>query len=308
MIDYATFTPKLSWKWGTFCVGMFPLSHISFYHYLRNVVLGILTSFFQLDHQIDINLYLVEAIALCRFMEVHSKLRNHAHYGNQRARDIKEFVMLPWMCDNLIKENERTMWHHEITQNHHYINDNNKMMTAWCMRVCGLNYLVVYTIVKTHDRWERNMTNKEWDLNWEHPFSWFQDIREAMTLRKLILQSLLECSWFETILMYFHAEATHAQNFRFAHKYRLGQERWNRMCWNSGPHNMCKWAAVFITLVTPDLTYDYFTKKIKISISNVQYPMIHSYWLPKRQAVFSPHPWGVHSTLCLRITWVHDPF
>ena len=39
---------------------------------LENVVLGSLESFFQLDHQMDINLYLMEATALCHSRELAS--------------------------------------------------------------------------------------------------------------------------------------------------------------------------------------------------------------------------------------------
>ena len=35
----------------------------------ENVILGSLKSFFQLDHQVDISFYLMEAIALCHFRE-----------------------------------------------------------------------------------------------------------------------------------------------------------------------------------------------------------------------------------------------
>ena len=43
----------------------------------------------------------------------------------------------------------------------------------------------------------------------------------------------------------------------------LRPERWDPMFWNLGPHYMCKWAAVFVSFVTPHLKDDYFIKRLK---------------------------------------------
>ena len=67
-------------------------------------------------------------------------------------------------------------------------------MTALCVLVCGLNPLVVYLNVETHDIWERNMTTRG-EIQAENFRSlkmW--DIREGVTLRRLILRSL-GCSY-----------------------------------------------------------------------------------------------------------------
>ena len=53
------------------------------------------------------------------------------------------------------------MWHYKITQTQHYNNDithNDDRLTTWCMQACGLNPLMVYFDVKTHDIWEENLT------------------------------------------------------------------------------------------------------------------------------------------------------
>ena len=42
------------------------------------------------------------------------------------------------------------------------------MTTTWCVPLCGLNSLVIYFDVKTHDIWDKKHDN-EGDLNWEHP-------------------------------------------------------------------------------------------------------------------------------------------
>ena len=48
-------------------------------------------------------------------------------------------------------------------------------------------------------------------------------------------------------------------------KSRLGPKRWNRMFRNLRLHSKCKWDAVFVSLVTPHLKVDYFTKRPKYS-------------------------------------------
>ena len=42
-------------------------------------------------------------------------------------------------------------------------------MTTWCMQACGLNALVVYFNVKTHDIRQTNVATRRGDLNWAHP-------------------------------------------------------------------------------------------------------------------------------------------
>ena len=62
------------------------------------------------------------------------------------------------------------MWHHGITQIQHSDNDNDHNDDDVMRASVWLKFLVVYLNVNTHDLWEENMTKKEWDLNWEHPF------------------------------------------------------------------------------------------------------------------------------------------
>ena len=61
-----------NWKRGTFCVGMFLYNLIrnKFSSLCKSVVLGSFRSFFQLNHQVDISLYLTEATALRHSREV----------------------------------------------------------------------------------------------------------------------------------------------------------------------------------------------------------------------------------------------
>ena len=46
------------------------------------------------------------------------------------------------------------------------------MKTTWYVRACGLNTLVVYFGSKPVMYWGGGggCDNKEWDLNWDHPF------------------------------------------------------------------------------------------------------------------------------------------
>ena len=61
------------------------------------------------------------------------------------------------------------------------------------MRACILNSLVVYFNVKTHDTWEGNVTIRN-EIQIKNIRSLgFWDLREGMTLRRLILLSL-ECT------------------------------------------------------------------------------------------------------------------
>ena len=60
------------------------------------------------------------------------------------------------------------------------------------MQACGLNSLVVYFNVNAHDIWEGNVIIRS-DISFENIFSLgFQDEREGVTLRRLVLRSL-EC-------------------------------------------------------------------------------------------------------------------
>ena len=68
------------------------------------------------------------------------------------------------------------------------------MMTTWCVWACGLDSSMVYSDVKTHDIWEGKVIIRN-EIYFENIRSWrFRDIREGVTLRKLILRSLLECT------------------------------------------------------------------------------------------------------------------
>ena len=52
------------------------------------------------------------------------------------------------------------------------------------MRVRGLNSLVDYFNVRTHDIWEGNVTTRREILPKNICSSWFQDIREGVTARR----------------------------------------------------------------------------------------------------------------------------
>ena len=61
------------------------------------------------------------------------------------------------------------------------------MMSTCCMRGYGLDPLLVYFNVQTHDIWERNMSIRR-EMQIEHIRSLgFQDIREGVTLRRVML-------------------------------------------------------------------------------------------------------------------------
>ena len=66
ILDYATFAPIMQLKNET----LYKPIRDKFASLLKNVVLGVLESFFQLDHQVDISLYLMEATALCHSREL----------------------------------------------------------------------------------------------------------------------------------------------------------------------------------------------------------------------------------------------
>jgi hypothetical protein len=60
------------------------------------------------------------------------------------------------------------------------------------MRTCGLNSLVFYLYVEIHDIWERNMTIRNEIQTKITRSLGFQDLREGVTLGRLMLRSL-EC-------------------------------------------------------------------------------------------------------------------
>jgi hypothetical protein len=74
------------------------------------------------------------------------------------------------------------MWHYEKTQSQQCNNDDNDNDDTM---MCGLNSLIDYDNVKTHDIWEKNMTTRR-EIHTEHIHSLgFEDRREAVTLWRL---------------------------------------------------------------------------------------------------------------------------
>ena len=55
------------------------------------------------------------------------------------------------------------------------------MMTTCCVLVCGLNSLVDYSNVKTHDIWMGKCDNEEGILVENVCFLWFRHVREDVT-------------------------------------------------------------------------------------------------------------------------------
>ncbi len=69
------------------------------------------------------------------------------------------------------------------------------MMTTWCVRACGLNSLVVYFNVKTHDIWEGNVTIRR-ALNWEHPFPRVLGYKRRSDLKEVDIKEFrATCTW-----------------------------------------------------------------------------------------------------------------
>ena len=83
-----------------------------------------------------------------------------------------------------------TLWNNTNSNinDNSYIDDN-----VMCARACGLDSLVVYFNVKLRDIWEGNMTIRSeiWTED-IHPLG-FQDIREGITFKGLVLRNL-KCS------------------------------------------------------------------------------------------------------------------
>ena len=143
--------------------------------------------------------------------------------------------------------------------------------------------------------------NKEWDLNWKNPLSRSQDIREAMTLRRLILQSL-ECSWFDTILVYFQVEATHSKTGGFHKKpSQTGEVKPDVLKLGATQHVQMSRHFRYFSDTRPPRWLLY--KKIKISILNIQDLMPRSYYLPKQWTMFSPH----HFSRACSLRWKDKP-
>ena len=68
------------------------------------------------------------------------------------------------------------------------------MTPSSCVRACGLNSLVVYFNVKTHDVWEGDMPTRS-EIQTKKIYSLrFWDIREGVTLRRLIFRLQLQTS------------------------------------------------------------------------------------------------------------------
>ena len=70
------------------------------------------------------------------------------------------------------------------------------MMTTWCVQACGLNTLVVYFNVETHVYERRNVTIRSEIETMNIRSLGFRDVREGVTLRRLILWSL-RCIFFQ---------------------------------------------------------------------------------------------------------------
>lgn len=63
-------------------------------------------------------------------------------------------------------------------------------------------------------------------------------------------------------------------------KSRLGLERWNWIFWSLGPHYICKWVVIFVSLMTPHFRrWLFYQKTIRLLILNIKGPLLCFYWL-----------------------------
>ena len=116
---------------------------------------------------------------ICLLCRVHSHLPNIKHVATKVHMMVRKFAVLTWMCDS------RDLVECVISRESHKVNMTiMTMMTTWCMRVCGLNSVVDYCNVKTHDMWEGNVITWR-EISTEHICSLgFGDTIEWVKLRR----------------------------------------------------------------------------------------------------------------------------
>ena len=76
-------------------------------------------------------------------------------------------------------------------------------MTAWCVRVRGLNSLGDYLYVKMYDVWEGNMTTRRGVSNWARPFTRVLGCKRGSDITEVrvhIMTASNQLSWFPRVV------------------------------------------------------------------------------------------------------------
>ena len=125
----------------------------------------------------EANMLLWKPIMLWR-IKIHSKLCNIMLVATKVHVILRNYIVLTWVWWKRNSVACDIMKLHKVDI---------AILTTWCVQACGLISSTAYFIVKSHDIWEGNVTIWS-EIQTKHNRSLgFWDIREGVTLRRLIL-------------------------------------------------------------------------------------------------------------------------
>ena len=119
--------------------------------------------------------------------KVHSKLHNVTLVTTRVLVIFRSSVVLTWMSDKIELVKHVTLWHNTVNV---IIVTINIMMTMWCEQVLVwiLWWFILMSKNPLYMRGKRD--NKEWDWNFEHPFSRVSGYKRRSNIKEVDVMEL----------------------------------------------------------------------------------------------------------------------